>query len=171
MIGQSSRAALTVAACGLLAGLASGCAQRVVSIKYAPLINTFQSALPDLSKPTALLMTYCLVAIENKDSHAVAFAFDPARIFVQPPNKLDVTFLSSMQVAPGATATGSTVSDLGTLTVIAPPDTPHQSWLPLYYTPVGNDSVAMVQLPANPVPLFDPNVKQLPDCPLASSFN
>jgi hypothetical protein len=147
--------------------LLTGCAGRVVKIEYAPLFNT--PRLDDAGHKIGLLMVYCLVAIENKDTNAVDFTFDPLRLYLKDDQKGPSFWTIKSTTVPATT----TATKLGTLTVLSlDPSAPNQSWDRLYYTPIGNDSVLMVQLPANPQPLFfDELPHPFPVCPSLSSFS
>ena len=170
MLARNPRALPALFACLLSALLLTGCAGRTVTVKYAPLFNTNWTDSPDLSKKTGILMVYCLVAIDNTGKNAVDFTFDPQRLYLQGPDKFNpgLTTIQSTTVQAGKVAT-----KLGTLSIHADgASVPNQAWDPLFYTPIGSESVLMVQLPASPQPLYFPDLPTpLPDCPTLNSFS
>ena len=165
------RAAKLAAAMLLAAGLGACSSGQTVTIKYTPLANMdWTGTSPSQTAKTGILSVYCIVSIENKEPNAVPFQFDPARLSVQPPN----SFVQNAfwQLFPLTVAPGASVANPGTLSVLIPgADTPSEAWVPLYYTTIGSESVIIIQVPAQPQPLYSPTLPQpFPQCPPPSAF-
>lgn len=163
------RAAALAASMLLAVGLA-GCAGQTVTIKYTPLANANWTAGESNTK-TGIFMVYCIVSIENKEANAIPFQFDPARLYVQPPNSFvqnDFWQLHPLTVPPGGV-----VANPGTLSILAPgANTPNEFWTPLYYNTIGNESVLIIQVPPVPQPIYSPTLPQpFPQCPPPSAFS
>lgn len=173
MSSHRLRAAKLAAAMLLAAGIGACSTGQTVTIKYTPLANAdWTGTSPSQTAKTGIFSVYCIVSIENKEPNALPFQFDPARLTVQPPNSF-VQQSAFWQVHPLTVPPGGAVANPGTLAVLIPgADTPSETWVPLSYNTIGNESVIIVQVPPQPQPIYAPQLPTpFPQCPPPSTFS
>ena len=157
----------------LFLGLTAGsCPKKTVTLHYRPLANTFKivSNGKTATAEGGIFRIYRIFRIDNNEADAETFAFMDSKVYLRKPGHAELMQVRKENDIPYSEQSGvfnvlphSTADHLTDYLVMWDHEPPEATddWVPLRYDNSGGESILLIQDPAEPKPVFKPEMTDI----------